>query len=423
MNNEDEALAREEKALEEGPKISIIERKIPFFLISRHLLRGNKWTLALVIFLMSVAFVNLVFINSLFNGIVAMADDQVIATTSGNITMQPSRGSQYIDNTSGVVKKITATRGVVGASTRTSVPASLLYRGIAGNYQIYAVQPSLEKKTTNIYKKMLAGSYLSDSDSDSDSIIIGRQIAGGKGVEMNAVSFKGARPGQRVTMLINGQARQFTIKGVYYTKYFEADRQAFITQKSLDEIMPVTAGKTSTIIIKTRKKGDEETVLARLKKTVPGAQFLTWKEASGLMKSVTNSFVTIDALLTTVGFVIAAVVIFIIVYVDINDKRRQIGIFRAIGIKSYLVSSTYILQSTIFSVVGVLVGSAIFFFAIIPYFHAYPFKIPLGDVSMYVNITGYIWRAIAVIAVSIISGMIPAILATRKPILDEIAGR
>jgi putative ABC transport system permease protein len=421
MKNEDDALKLEEMALEEGPKISIIERKIPFFLISRHLLRGNKWTLALVIFLMSVAFVNLVFVNSLFNGIVAMADEQVIATTSGNITMQPSRGSMYIGNAAEVVKKITATKGVVGASTRTSVPASLLYRGIQGNYQIYAVQPSLEKTTTNISKKMLAGSFLSDND--TDSIIIGRQIAGGKGVEMNATSFKGAKPGQKVTLFINGQARQFTIKGVYYTKYFEADRQAFITQKGLEQLMPSAAGKTSNIIIRTQKKGDEDVVIARLRKAMPGAQFLTWKEASGLMKSVTNSFVTIDALLTTVGFVIAAVVIFIIVYVDINDKRRQIGIFRAIGIKSYLVSSTYILQSTIFSVVGVLVGSAIFFFAIIPYFHAYPFKIPLGDVTMYVNIGGFIWRAVAVIAVSIISGMIPAILATRKPILDEIAGR
>lgn len=421
MKSEDEAQQREAKALEEGPKISIIERKIPFFLISRHLLRGNKWTLALVIFLMSVAFINLVFINSLFNGIVEMADEQVIATTSGNITMQPSRGSQYIENTPSVIARVRATKGVVGASSRSTVPASLLYSGIEGNFQIFAVQPSGEKTTTNIYKKVMGGSYLSDSD--TDSIVIGRQIAGGKGVEMNATSFKGAKPGQNVTLLIGGQARQFTIKGVFYTKYFEADRQAFITKKALEQMMPAAAGKASTVIIKTAKKGDEDAIIARLKKTVPGAQFLTWKEASGLMKSVTNSFVTIDALLTTVSFVIAAVVIFIIVYVDISDKRRQIGIFRAIGIKSYLVSSTYILQSTIFSVVGVLLGSAIFFFAIIPYFHVYPFKIPLGDVTMYVNIGGFIWRAVAVIVVSIISGMIPAILATRKPILDEIAGQ
>jgi putative ABC transport system permease protein len=411
----------EMSGLEEEPKISIIERKIPFFLISRHIIRGNKWTLALVIFLMSIAFINLVFINSLFNGIVVSADDQVIATTSGNVTMQAATGSEFISDVPAVVDKIKATTGVTGASARTVVPASLLYRGIQGNYQVYAVQPSLERSTTNISRKMLEGSYLSDSD--TDSIVIGRQIAGGKGVEMNATSFKGAKAGQKVQVVLGGQAREFTIKGVFYTKYFEADRQAFITQKAFDRMVPSAAGKTSTIIIRTKKKGDENAVITRLKRTVPGAQFLTWKDASGLMKSVTNSFLTIDALLTTVGFVIAAVVIFIIVYVDINSKRRQIGIFRAIGIKSYLVGSTYILQSTIYSMVGVLLGSLIFFFVLIPYFKVYPFKIPLGDVTLHVNYIGYIWRAVAVIVVSIISGMIPAILTSRKPILDEIADR
>ena len=405
----------------EDTKISIIERKIPFFLISRHIVRGNKWTLALVIFLMSVAFINLVFINSLFNGIVEASNDQVINTTAGNITMQPAAGQAFIGNTPAVIDTITRTPGVRGASTRTLLPASLQYKGIQGSFPIMAVQPSLELKTTNISAKMLSGSYLKDSD--ADQIIIGRQIAGGKGVEMNATSFKGARVGQQVLLTIGGRSFPFTIKGIVYTKYFQADQMAFITQKALEGIQPAYAGKTSSIIIKTEKKGDEPTVIKRLEKRLPGYQFITWQAASGLMQSVTNSFLTIDALLTSVGFIIAAVVIFIIVYVDINEKRRQIGIFRAIGIKSYLVSSTYILQSTIYSMVGVAIGSAIFFFAIIPYFNVYPFKIPLGDVHLYVNAGGFIWRAIAVIVVSVLSGMIPAILATRKPILDEIAGR
>ena len=43
--------------------------------------------------------------------------------------------------------------------------------------------------------------------------------------------------------------------------------------------------------------------------------------------------------------------------------------------------------------------------------------------SLYVDYIDFTWRAITVIVVAIISGMIPAILATRRPILDEIAGR
>jgi putative ABC transport system permease protein len=410
-----------DRSVTDQPRISIIERKIPFYLISRHILRGNKWTLSLVILLMSVAFINLIFINSLFNGIVLASDEQVIATTSGNVTMQTTPGQMFIPNAPEVVKKIDSTPGVVAASARTLVPAGLLYNGIQGSFQIMAIQPSEERNTTNISKKMLSGAYLSDSD--TDSIVIGRQIAGGKGVEMNATSFKGAKVGDKVLFTMNGQSKLLRIKGIFYTKYFEADRQAFISNATLDAMQPSYGDVATTVIVKTDKKGDENQVIKGLRKALPGGQFITWKAASGLMKSVTSSFLTINALLTTVGFIIAAVVIFIIIYVDISNKRRQIGIFRAIGIKSYLVGSTYILQSTIYSMVGVAIGSAIFFAIIIPYFKLHPFKIPLGDVSLYVDYVDFLWRAIVVIVVSILAGMLPAILATRKPILDEIAGR
>ncbi len=410
-----------DRSVTDQPRISIIERKIPFYLISRHILRGNKWTLSLVILLMSVAFINLIFINSLFNGIVLASDEQVIATTSGNVTMQTTPGQMFIPNAPEVVKKIDSTPGVVAASARTLVPAGLLYNGIQGSFQIMAIQPSEERNTTNISKKMLSGAYLSDSD--TDSIVIGRQIAGGKGVEMNATSFKGAKVGDKVLFTMNGQSKLLRIKGIFYTKYFEADRQAFVSNATLDAMQPSYGGVATTVIVKTGKKGDENQVIKGLRKALPGGQFITWKAASGLMKSVTSSFLTINALLTTVGFIIAAVVIFIIIYVDISNKRRQIGIFRAIGIKSYLVGSTYILQSTIYSMVGVAIGSAIFFAIIIPYFKLHPFKIPLGDVSLYVDYVDFLWRAIVVVVVSILAGMLPAILATRKPILDEIAGR
>ena len=410
-----------DRSVTDQPRISIIERKIPFYLISRHILRGNKWTLSLVILLMSVAFINLIFINSLFNGIVLASDEQVIATTSGNVTMQTTPGQMFIPNAPEVVKKIDSTPGVVAASARTLVPAGLLYNGIQGSFQIMAIQPSEERNTTNISKKMLSGAYLSDSD--TDSIVIGRQIAGGKGVEMNATSFKGAKVGDKVLFTMNGQSKLLRIKGIFYTKYFEADRQAFISNATLDAMQPSYGGVATTVIVKTGKKGDENQVIKGLRKALPGGQFITWKAASGLMRSVTSSFLTINALLTTVGFIIAAVVIFIIIYVDISNKRRQIGIFRAIGIKSYLVGSTYILQSTIYSMVGVAIGSAIFFAIIIPYFKLHPFKIPLGDVSLYVDYVDFLWRAIVVVVVSILAGMLPAILATRKPILDEIAGR
>jgi len=403
------------------PKISIVERKIPFFLISRQLLRGNKWTLALVIFLMSVAFINLVFINSLFNGIIEASNDQIIATTSGNITLSPPSGSDVIQNASAVLGKVKSVKGVRKASLHTLVPATLTRGNITGTYQLLAVDPVQESKTTNIHKKMVKGSYLSEDD--TNGIIIGRQVAGGKDVEMNSTSLKGAKVGDTIVLNMNGQQRRLTVRGIFYTKYLEADRGAYINVKTLNEMAPQMKDVASSLIMTTGKKGSEAPVMKRLKAAGIKGGLMTWKDVSGVMTSVTSSFVTINALLTTVGFIIAAVVIFIIIYVDISNKRRQIGILRAIGIKSYLVSSTYILQSTIYSMVGVLFGALIFFFAIIPSFKWHPFQIPLGDGILYVDYLDFAWRAVTVIVVAILSGMLPAILATRRPILDEIAGR
>lgn len=65
------------------------DKRIPFFLITRHLARCNKWKLLLIVFLLSIAFINLVFINSLFNGVIASNNEQIINTKTGNIMIVP----------------------------------------------------------------------------------------------------------------------------------------------------------------------------------------------------------------------------------------------------------------------------------------------------------------------------------------------
>jgi putative ABC transport system permease protein len=124
--------------------------------------------------------------------------------------------------------------------------------------------------------------------------------------------------------------------------------------------------------------GSEDTVIADLKSQGINEKFYTWKDISGIMKSVTTSFSSINALLTLVGIIITAVTIFIVIYIDINNKRQQIGILRAIGIKPYLIDGMYILQSVVYSILGVILGLIIFFVIVVPYFKMYPFSLPTG---------------------------------------------
>lgn len=81
------------------------------------------------------------------------------------------------------------------------------------------------------------------------------------------------------------------------------------------------------------------------------------------------------------------------------------------------------LQGAIYSFGGVLLGTALYFGIIFPYFRAYPFQIPIGDVTLSVSPGDFVFRALTVVGVAVLSSLIPAIIATRKSILDDILGR
>lgn len=397
------------------------ELRIPFFLIFRHLRRGNKWTLLLIIFLMSVAFVNLVFVTSLFNGIIDSSNQQIINTSTGHILITPEEDKDLLEDAGGLLREVRRVEGVKAASYQMAVPASLEHMNIKRSRLVYAINPGDEKKVTIVSRKMIKGSYLSPGD--TDRIIIGRQLAGSKGVSEDATSFRDARVGDTITLSIDRFKKDFKIKGIFYVKFVETDERAYITQKALEGLGAYYKDKGTSITVRIKQTGDEKKVIAAMRSLGLKGTFHAWKDMAGMMKMVTKSFLSINVILSFVGALIAAVTIFIVIYIDISDKRQQIGILRAIGIKPYLIRSVYVLQTVLYSVSGVLLGSAILFGVIVPYFKARPFELPIGDATLLINYADFIIRAESMILVAIFSGLIPAILVTRMKMLDEIQGR
>lgn len=394
--------------------------RLPFYLAWQYIRRGRKWTLFLTLFLMSVAFINLIFMSSLFAGIIDGSNKQIINTTTGNVYITPKDGQDFINSKEETLEKLNSINDILSASARTQLPARLEYKNIRGNWEILAINPNDEKRVTNIADKIAEGSFLDKND--ENQIIIGRQIAGGENVEQNAFSFKGARVGEKVTLLFDGASKEFTIKGIFNTKFMQSDLRAFVTEKALDQLIPATKNKATTIVAKTGKENDKEVVDKVQALNIDGKVY-SWQDATGLMKSIAESFKSINALVSIVGILIAAITIFIIIYVDIINKRKEIGILRAIGIKPYIIISSYVILAAIYAVAGVIFGTLIFQFAIAPYFQAHPFVLPICDAVLVITKTDYIVRAETIMWVSVISGLIPAAITTRSKMLDAILGK
>ena len=394
---------------------------LPFYLTWQYIRRGRKWTLLLTLFLMTVAFMNLIFIPSLFNGIVDGANKQIIDTMTGNIYITPDDGHDYINNKLQSIKELKSVDGVLAASAKTTVPARLKYNGITGNWQIFAINPNNDSKVFNISENIISGSYL-DPD-DKDQILIGRQIAGGADVEENAISFKDAKVGDKVSMIFSGTTKEFTIKGIFNTNFVESDSRAFVTESAIKELVPTSASKATTINIKTSEDANEATVISEIEKLGLDGLVFSWEESAGFMKSVSNSFLSINVLLSMTSVLIAAVTIIIIIYVTIINKRKEIGILRAIGIKPYIIIFSYVILSAVYATAGIIFGTILFFAVLVPYFQIHPFVLPICNAVLVLNWADYTIRAETIMWVSVVAGFIPAVIVTRTKMLDAILGR
>jgi putative ABC transport system permease protein len=140
------------------------------------------------------------------------------------------------------------------------------------------------------------------------------------------------------------------------------------------------------------------------------------------LKTFTKSFGSITALLSFVGLMIAAVTIFIVIYIDVMNRKQEIGVLRAIGIKAWIIRATYMLQAAAYALFGIALGLGIFFAALVPFFAVRPLSLPICDAVLVVDAKYLVVRALAVLAVAVVSGLIPALLATRASILDAIVG-
>ena len=145
-------------------------------------------------------------------------------------------------------------------------------------------------------------------------------------------------------------------------------------------------------------------------------KFFTTNDGVNLPRNTQYPIIVLEAPTT------AAITIFIITYVDLVNKRRQIGIQRAIGITSSAIFLSYLMRAVIYSVVGVILGTLVYTYVVVPIEHANPLRLPAGYVYLTSDTTYTLFIIGVLIIVSLVSATIPTLKTLRIKILDAIWG-
>ncbi len=400
--------------------------KTSLFLAITSIKRGNKGTLAMTILIMTLAYVNLVFVASIFGGIVEAINKEAIDNQYGNIIIEPAVDKKYIENRK-AIKAIKTIPGVIGVSPHyiDNPLVKYDYRNDGndiktGRRVLKSIDPEKEKGVTKIYKSMVDGDFLDPTD--RDQIIIGKEIAGGYGGDLEYLSL-GVTVGDQIDVYFsNGTSRTYTIKGVFSTKSTQADQMLFITQKEMESILKVH-NWASEVLVKIEDTGNEDMYIKELRQIgFKKEDIKKWQDLMGFTSGASKSFTMISVILGVIGTIVAGVTIFIIIFVSVVNKRRQIGILKAIGMEENTIILYFVLQALFYGVVGVVIGAFLILFVIRPLFISNPLDFPVGWVSLKITFNIIRISNLSLIGAALIGGFFPAYRGAKESILKSIWG-
>ena len=138
--------------------------------------------------------------------------------------------------------------------------------------------------------------------------------------------------------------------------------------------------------------------------------------------SNTDSFNVINVILNVVNLLIAGITVFIITYIDVANRRRQIGVQRAIGITPWSIIFSYLIRAIFYAVTAIILAMLLFLFVVSPLETKYPFYFPFGAVYLVIGASNIIRMTAIVLSVSLAASFLPVRGMMRMKIMDAIWG-
>lgn len=229
-------------------------------------------------------------------------------------------------------------------------------------------------------------------------------------------------PGDVVILTLTGGAQQaFTVRGIYRNDFPPSDQGAFITDAAAARFLPAAGDLATAIHVKADGVSPAE-LTDRLAEVRSDVSFQTPDQLTAAIQDQIEAFELIDSIMRAISLLVAAVTVFIITYVDLTNRRRQIGIERAIGITASAIVGSYVIRAVVNAVIGTAAGLAVFHLVVMPAVERHPIMFPSGPAVLVSDPGDALRNLLLLVAISVASVLVPAFRTVRMKILDAIWG-
>lgn len=397
--------------------------KVGFLSAKSSIKRGNKKTLLFIVFVLALIFLNLIFLPSMIGGVSSLMTGFMRDYPYGDIVIEPSENNHYIYNSNTLLKKIRTIPEVSAATKRIDVGVSISYKSKTVGSTLTGLIPKEEYDISKYPYIISEGDFLGDLA--QDEIIIGAMIAGGYFGSEIYDNLGEIKPGSFVNVTYsNGVKRNYKVKGIMEGTFELVDLNAIINYKEIQEVYNLSGEESTSIIIRTKGIDNEKKVKQKIMNIGIKEPVFTWIDKSdALLKQAMQSISMIDIVSKIVNLIVGASLILIIIYINVLNRKKEIGILKAVGISPKSIVLSYAFISIFYVSAGIIAGLLIYFILML-YF-------TLNPVTFYESMTiipkiqvKLIFESIfTMMIMSVIAGIFPAWRVSKESILKSIWGR
>ncbi|MBI4065677.1 hypothetical protein HY412_00590 [Candidatus Kaiserbacteria bacterium] len=416
---------------------SIVNIRVGFYLALRQLRRASRWTTSLIVFVMLLTFLNLVVVTGLLVGIVAGISNQFRIQQTGDVMITALDTKDYIENSPQILSFLQTLPQPQVVSARYSTSGTIeanYYSRVDLNEKpnetgasIVGIDPIIENNFSNLSKYVKEGHYLSETD--YDTVLLGPQFIDrySFGEQPGLTPLKNVYPGTKIRLTINGNTREVIVKGILdVPANSPLAARVFMPASEVRQLIGRTDYAVNEVAVLLKPGTDGVAFRDLLKRSGIGdkAKVQTFEEGipNGVAE-VQNTFAMIGNAIGSIGLVVAAITIFIVIFINAITRRKFIGILKGIGISGEAIEISYVFQSLFYAAIGSALGMGILYGFLVPYVAVHPIVLPISNAIIVAPLDGTMIRIGLIVLTTIIAGYLPSRMIVRKNTLDSILGR
>jgi len=385
--------------------------------------RGNKKTLAFIVFVLSLIFLNLVFLPSMIGGLSGMFTGFMQDYPYGDIVIEPGGDNTYINNADNVLQIVRAVNGVRAATKRLDAAASIEHKQKVVGSTITGLLPTEEYDISRYPYIISEGDFLGDLS--RNEIIIGAMLVEGYFGSEIYDNLGQVREGSLVDVTYsNGVKRTYKVKGIMEGTFEVVDLNALVHYKEIEDVYGLDSNKATRVVVRIDKQGTEDIVKDKIISAGVKEPTFTWADKSeSIMRQAMQSIGAINVMSKFVSLVVGAALILIIIYINVLNRKKEIGILKAVGITPGSIVLSYAFLSMFYVSMGIFVG-LILYFTLMLYFQANPFRMyETIKIRPEIDYLFLIQNILTMLVLSVIAGILPAWMVSKESILKAIWGR